>query len=200
MWQLDFLVQYKTYLWRYLKPHINNNMNVKRYSDIAKRLIVTHLIPGRFYIPPKIHKGGKPGRPIISGCSTEIISLFVDYHLKDLVRLVPSYVQDDLDFLRKIHNINELGPLPPDTILCTMDVSALYTDIPRVGACKSALEKWKDPSYTLSSTFIEIILTCNCIQFATEFDVASDTRGGHMYMYGPLPLCTDHLVTHITQN
>ncbi|GFO21753.1 hypothetical protein PoB_004825800 [Plakobranchus ocellatus] len=30
-----------------------------------------------------------------------------DYHLKDLVRLVPSYVQGDIDFLPKIPNINE---------------------------------------------------------------------------------------------
>ncbi|GFO26034.1 hypothetical protein PoB_005253900 [Plakobranchus ocellatus] len=101
-------------------------------SDTAKRLIVPHPVPGRFYMLPKIPKEGNPGRPIIggNGCPTEIISLFVDYHLKDLVRLVPSYVQDDMDFLRKIHNINAVGPLPPDTILCTMDVSALYTNIP----------------------------------------------------------------------
>ncbi|GFN78605.1 flagellar protein flil [Plakobranchus ocellatus] len=61
-------------------------------SDTEKPLIVPHPVPGRFYILPKIHKEGNLGRPIISGngCPTEIISLFVDYHLKDLVRLVPS--------------------------------------------------------------------------------------------------------------
>ncbi|GFO26033.1 hypothetical protein PoB_005253800 [Plakobranchus ocellatus] len=137
-------------------------------SDSAKRLIVPHPVPGRFYILPKIHKEGNPGRPIISGngCPTEIISLFVDYHLKDLIRLVPSYVQEDMDFLRKIHNINAVGPLPPDTILCTMDVSALYTNIPHeegIGACKSALETWRDPNSTPSSSFlcdlIKIILS-----------------------------------------
>ncbi|GFN91645.1 hypothetical protein PoB_001815100 [Plakobranchus ocellatus] len=115
-------------------------------SDTAKRLIVPYSVPGRFYILQKIHKKGIPGRPIFSGngCPTEIIPLFVDYHLKDLVRLVPLYFQYDMDFLRKIHNINAVGPLPPDIILCTMDVSALYTNIPHgegIGACKSALEK-----------------------------------------------------------
>ncbi|GFO20864.1 hypothetical protein PoB_004736900 [Plakobranchus ocellatus] len=56
-----------------------------------------------------------------------------------------------------------------------MDVSALYTTIPHgegIGACKSALEKWRDPNSTASSTFlcdlIEIILTCKCFQFADE--------------------------------
>ncbi|GFO00539.1 hypothetical protein PoB_002704400 [Plakobranchus ocellatus] len=130
-------------------------------SDTAKRLIVPHPVPGRFYILPTIHKEGNPGRPIINGngCPTEIISLFVDYHLKDLVRLVPSYFQDDIDFLRKIHNINAVGPLPPDTILCTMDVSALFTNIPDgegIGVSKSALEKRRDPNSTPSSTFVVI--------------------------------------------
>ena len=38
---------------------------------------------GRFYILPKIHKQGNPGRPIVSSNShpTERISEFVDYHL-----------------------------------------------------------------------------------------------------------------------
>ncbi|GFO04316.1 hypothetical protein PoB_003082100 [Plakobranchus ocellatus] len=56
-----------------------------------------------------------------------------------------------------------------------MDVSALYTNIPHgegIGACKSALEKWRDPNSTPSSSFlcdlIKIILTCNCFQFADD--------------------------------
>ncbi|GFN77549.1 hypothetical protein PoB_000405500 [Plakobranchus ocellatus] len=56
-----------------------------------------------------------------------------------------------------------------------MNVSALYTNILQggsIGACKSALEKWRDLSSNPSSTFlcdlIEIILTCNCFQFADE--------------------------------
>ncbi|GFN80178.1 hypothetical protein PoB_000668400 [Plakobranchus ocellatus] len=56
-----------------------------------------------------------------------------------------------------------------------MDVSALYTNVPHgegIGACKSALEKWRNPNSTPSSTFlcdlIEIILTCNCFQIADD--------------------------------
>ena len=42
--------------------------------------------PARFYMLPKIHKAGNPGRPIVSsnGASTENISAFVDYHLRPL--------------------------------------------------------------------------------------------------------------------
>ena len=55
---------------------------------------------GRFYLLPKLHKRGCPGRPVISGCNTptEKISAFVDHHLKPLVAAVPSYVKDTNDF------------------------------------------------------------------------------------------------------
>ena len=61
-------------------------------SEIDKALFVPHPSPGKFYILPKIHKEGNPGRPIIGGnvCPTEIISQFVDYHIKDLVSQLPS--------------------------------------------------------------------------------------------------------------
>ena len=50
-----------------------------------------------------------PGRPIISGCGsiTEKISLFVDHHAKDLVKELPSYIQDTPDLLRHIETLNE---------------------------------------------------------------------------------------------
>ena len=104
----------------------------------------------RFYILPKIHKEESPGRPIIGGygCPSEIISQFVDYHnMKDLVSQLPSYVHGDMDFLQKIHDINKTGPLSPDTLLCTMNVSALYTNIPHkegTNTCCVVLEEGRD--------------------------------------------------------
>ena len=46
-------------------------------------LIQTNVKPGRFYILPKIHKTGNPGRPIVSsnGHPTERISQFIDFHI-----------------------------------------------------------------------------------------------------------------------
>ena len=47
-----------------------------------KYLVQTNVKPGRFYILPKIHKAGNPGRPIVLSNShpTEHISQFVDYY------------------------------------------------------------------------------------------------------------------------
>jgi len=66
---------------------------------------------GRFYLLPKIHKEGCPGRPVISGCNTptEKISRFVDHHLRTLVPNINSYIKDTNDFLRKL---SDLGTLP----------------------------------------------------------------------------------------
>ena len=91
---------------------------------------------------PKIHKVGHPARPIVSssGAPTENISAFVDYHLHPLVTKLPSYIQDTSDFLRKLQ---DLPALPDNTLLVTLDVSSLYTNIPHtegIDACREALD------------------------------------------------------------
>jgi hypothetical protein len=80
-----------------------------------------------------------------------------------------------MDFLRKLTNINSSGPLPVDTILCTMDVSALYTNIPHVdgiSACRELLESTASPDSPSASflcTLVNLILTLNFFQFNSKF-------------------------------
>ena len=106
----------------------------------------------RFYILPKIHKQGNPGRPIISsnGHPTERISEFVDYHLKPLVQTLPSYIKDTTHFLLQLQN---LGQLPENAILVMLDVSSLYTNIPQKEgeeACRHFLNTRPQKFATLS--------------------------------------------------
>ena len=54
------------------------------------------------------------------------ISAFVDEHIKMMVPLIPSYVRDTPDFIKKIENFSITG----DIYLVTMDVTSLYTNIP----------------------------------------------------------------------
>ena len=44
-----------------------------------------------FYLRPKIHKEGNPGRPVVSSvnCRTTIISKYVDYQLQPIVKEIP---------------------------------------------------------------------------------------------------------------
>ena len=72
---------------------------------------------GKFYGIPKVHKGvpeGKnipPLRPIVSlsGSNAELISKFIDYHSKEEVKRVTSYVQDTPDLLRIFEAENDKG-------------------------------------------------------------------------------------------
>ena len=120
---------------------------------------------GRFYILPKIHKQGNPGRPIVSSNShpTERISEFVDYHLKPLVQTLPSHIKDTTHFLLKLQ---ELGPLPDNALLVTLDVSSLYTNIPHnegIEACRHFLNYRPDKSLPTEHIcdLIRMILTMN---------------------------------------
>ena len=76
-----------------------------------------------------MHKTGNPGRPIVSSNShpTEHIPQFFDYHINPLVSTLGSHVKDATDFINKL---SDLGNLPNDVILVTLDVSSLYTNIP----------------------------------------------------------------------
>ncbi len=136
--------------------------------------VVDYLIPkdprtAVFYILPKIHKENNPGRPIISAneCPTEKISQFVDFHLRPLAQAVPSYIKDTNHFLEILHNIS---PLQPESIMCTIDVSALYTSIPHeegIAAIKSALltRPSQSPPTSVITHLTRMILTNNVFRF-----------------------------------
>ena len=84
-------------------------------------------------------------RPIVSGCDgpTERISTYLDHWFQALAKSPPSYIKDTNEFIKYI----ESTKLPKDCILCTLDVSSLYTNIPtedRIHATLQAIEKWKN--------------------------------------------------------
>ena len=77
------------------------------------------------YFLKKIHKNPPTAIPIVSGCDgpTERISAYVDNWLQPLAKSLPSYIKDTKEFIKYI----ESTKLPKDCILCTLDVSSLYT-------------------------------------------------------------------------
>ena len=87
-----------------------------------------HTLTAKFNLLPKIHKPGNPGRPIVSstGSPTENVSQFVDYHLQPLVTALLSHIQDTTHFLSKLLKHSSL---PQNTLLVTLDVTSLYTNI-----------------------------------------------------------------------
>ena len=69
-----------------------------------------------------------PGCPIVSNisCLTERISGFVEEILKSYAQSAPSFILDANDFLSKL---KFLQTIPKKSILVTMDVRSLFTNI-----------------------------------------------------------------------
>ena len=123
-----------------------------------------------FYTLTKIHKPTPVGRPIISGCDgpTERISAFVDHLIQPIAQKQASYLKDTTDFL----NFIETTKLPKNTILVSMDVTSLYTNIPQEEGITTVCEAYEDfyqknpriPTRYLSE-MLSLILQENSFQF-----------------------------------
>lgn len=148
-------------------PHQNISI------ESLKLLINKNPSTPQFYILPKIHKDTlpPPGRPIVASCNsvTERISAFVDSHLQPIVSSLPSYVKDTNHFLDRLQSLPK--PLPPGTILTTIDVTSLYTNIPHIHGL-SAMEYFLDqrpknsqPTTAFLLRLAKFILERNNFQF-----------------------------------
>ena len=140
-------------------------------EDIFKILLRNNPRTSNLYLLPKIHKKNNPGRPIINsvGSLTETISALVDEILRKYSKLARSYIKDTGHFLQEIQQIS----IQPGDILATVDVTALYTNIPhqdgidktrrflsRHGASQSEI--------TLTETLLGHILKKNYFQFNNQ--------------------------------
>lgn len=140
-------------------------------SDKTLEYVLINSKPraGRFYLLPKIHRRGCPGRPVILGCGTctESISEFVDAHIKHLFLEIPSYIKDSKHFLQVL---NGLGRLPEGAILVTADVVGLYPHIPHdegLRALSKALIKSPNTSVPADDLvdLAELVLKNNNVTF-----------------------------------
>ncbi|OOY45291.1 hypothetical protein, partial [Solemya velum gill symbiont] len=144
-----------------------------------------------FYGIPKVHKSKiiqqaveeqnsdyietpRPGdlhlRPIVAGpvCPTHRLSHFLDIILKPLSERLPSFLKDDIDFIRHLPN-----EIDENSIFVTFDVKNMYSNIPHdlgLEAIAFWIHKYRnliDGRFT--SEFIleslEIILKCNSFVF-----------------------------------
>ena len=133
------------------------------------------------YFLPKIHKQpptGQPfvGRPIISGCSspTAKISEYIDHFLLPIVTAQPTYVRDTTDILRKL----EEKKFPPNVLITSIDVVAMYTNIHQEEAIQCVCNALDQTTHTYGITkpplwyireLLELILGRNCFQFGNKF-------------------------------
>ena len=116
----------------------------------------------KFYLRPKIHQEGNPGRAVVSSVNCHIanISKYVDYYLQPVVNEIPSYVKDTQDFLK---NLEKVKYIPQESLLVTLDVKSLYANIPNNEGIKKSYEKYKEKTVSTKViiTFLSLILTLN---------------------------------------
>ena len=116
-------------------------------EQLGKILLQSNSKTPNMYFLPKIHKTNNLGRPIVSsiGSPTAKISRFLlILHLEKIVNEIKSHIKDTSDFSNKIETITDL---PENTILVTMDVKSLFTNIPNtegINAVAKALENQMD--------------------------------------------------------
>jgi hypothetical protein len=146
------------------------------HNEISKKCgnYLRNLSPrtSQLYLLPKIHKKKvpMPGRPIVSANNspTEKISELADFFLKPLVQTTKSYVKDTTDFINKIETVPALST---DTLLCTIDVTSLYTNIPNkegIEACKRILDLHRSPDDKPSNE--NIIHLLEYVLYMNNFD------------------------------
>jgi hypothetical protein len=112
--------------------YANGSINRKQYHYLQAKESDRARV---FYLLPKIHKEKSKwpqkdmpeGRPIVSDVESESyrISKFIDSYIRPLSMKHDSYLRDSFDFVKKIRNLQ----IPSNALLCTCDVTALYTNM-----------------------------------------------------------------------
>ena len=141
----------------------NNNLVNQAIDRFTKEQVINENIANglknpsprtrKFYISPKIHKEGNPGRPVVSSinCHTANISKYIDYLLQPIVKRMPSHVKDTNDFINKINAVKSVAK---NNYLVTMDVRSSYTNIPNAGqniSCEESIRQLLKENYNHQS-------------------------------------------------
>ena len=161
-----------------IKTNINDMLQNEIITNQQSKFLSQHLENPRipvFYGLPKIHKLFKkfpPLRPIVSHLNSNSCKLseFIDSFLKYQAKRCKSFIRDTKDFLLKLKSI---GKLPPNSILVTMDVSSLYTNINHEEGAQACFEKLQQrknkriPSLLLKNLIL-IVLKSNVFRFGNS--------------------------------
>ena len=135
----------------------------KKAYFLKNWLMVWNVSTQKFYIWSKIHKENNQGRSLNS------IQL-TDHHLQPPVREIPLYVKYTNDFINKINNF----PVSPNSLLGTMDVKSLHTNIPINKGIASVKKKFdhypkKAIPTKIVTTFLSLIQALNNFTFNLKF-------------------------------
>ena len=140
----------------------------------------------QFYLLTKIHNNlhNPPGRPIVSHCGgpTEKISQFVDHLIGPSVPLSQSYIRESTHLINILNKFN----MPPNMLLCTLNITSLYTNIPHnegIQSIKELLAIHRPPNSLPKNSYITellgVVLSNNYFEFnGKHYNQVSGTAMG----------------------
>lgn len=144
-----------------------------------KRILLPPAQPcqRRFYLLPKTHKDHwpspsmPPGRPIVSdiGSVSRNTAQLIEFFLAPIAQSLPSFVRDSLHVIALLRN----SFLNDNSILFTLDIESLYTNVPITGGIRAVSEAFlrhhdpKRPDLTVL-TLLRLLLENNEFLFDNQ--------------------------------
>jgi hypothetical protein len=149
----------------------------RTYFDQGLQKSHTEYQVPRFCVTPKVHKTPWSTRPVVScvGSFAEIFSKWLDHQMKKLLPMFSkTYLKDSFAIL---HDIRNLGPLPPHAKLFTANAVSMYTNIDTLHAMDTFRQWFASYPEEIPSDFppdlfllvLEIVMKNKIFQFDDTF-------------------------------
>ncbi|XP_073497333.1 uncharacterized protein [Phyllobates terribilis] len=145
-------------------------------TKLSQFLVNNDPIMPVFYTLPKIHKNlhKPPGRPIVASTNSILspLAITLEKILTPHIHKIASYIKDTAHFLT---SIKDLGIIPNNSILTTMDVNNLYTSIDHeegIEATKKFLRThttYSVQQIDFCKDLLTLVLTKNFFMFEDRF-------------------------------
>ncbi|CAJ0955511.1 unnamed protein product, partial [Ranitomeya imitator] len=145
-------------------------------TKLGEFLVKQHPVTPVFYTLPKIHKHPlrPPGRPIVASTESLLspLAITLENFLSPLVPRIRSYLKDTTDFITSLKNV---GRLPTNCLLVSMDVNSLYTSIRHQDGIESVMSflsshtNFSIQQQKFCKDFLTLVLTRNFFIFEDQF-------------------------------
>ncbi|XP_071578172.1 uncharacterized protein [Temnothorax nylanderi] len=140
---------------------------------VYRRLNCTNGNLPRCYGLPKIHKNGFPLRIIVSALGSPLynVASFLNEHLQSSIRTPESHIKDSWSFVKEINNIE----IKADEVLVSLDVTALFTNIPKELVLKAIEKRWQDISKITKLSLPQFLHAIELVLKSTSFSFNGNT-------------------------
>ncbi|XP_071579195.1 uncharacterized protein [Temnothorax nylanderi] len=136
-------------------------------QNLYKLLNCTNGNLPRCYGLPKVHKVGFPMRIIVSSIGSPLynVASFLHETIHTSVKKPNSHVKDGWSFVDEIKNVS----IGPDEILISLDVTALFTNIPKELVIMGIKKRWDDISQNTKMNLTQFLHAVELVLGSTSF-------------------------------